>query len=159
MQERHNSSALAIVTFSYTNPSIWSIWLHKTTMSCNKSRRVKEFNTNRVSHCGDKIILQPSYLHSGIPYIGFTTSFYRNRAQIINYHPMTIAVVYYVPTCDCQLRHLTSSMCLEPRFNISPVTASWGTWHHLCDQDPGLTAHLWLPVEVPDIICVTMTQG
>ena len=31
----------------------------------------------RKSHCGDKTILRPSYLHNGIPYIGKTSSLYR----------------------------------------------------------------------------------
>ena len=30
----------------------------------------------RKSHCGDKTILRPSYLHNGIPYTGKTTSLY-----------------------------------------------------------------------------------
>ena len=35
----------------------------------------------RKSHCGDKMILRPSYLHNGISYIGKTTSLYWIRAQ------------------------------------------------------------------------------
>ena len=37
----------------------------------------------RKSHCGDKTILRPSYLHNGISYTGKTTSLYWIRAQII----------------------------------------------------------------------------
>ena len=36
----------------------------------------------RKSHCGDKTILRPSYLHNGISYTGKTTSLYWIRAQI-----------------------------------------------------------------------------
>ena len=35
----------------------------------------------RKFHCGDKTILQPSYLHNGISYTGKTTSLYWIRAQ------------------------------------------------------------------------------
>ena len=36
----------------------------------------------RKSHCGDKTILRPSYLHNGISCTGKTTSLYWIRAQI-----------------------------------------------------------------------------
>ena len=36
----------------------------------------------RKSHCGDKTILRPSYLHNGIPYTGKTISLYWIRAQM-----------------------------------------------------------------------------
>ena len=38
----------------------------------------------RKSHCGDKTILWPSYLHSGISYTGKTPSFYWIRDQVIS---------------------------------------------------------------------------
>ena len=34
----------------------------------------------RISHCGDKTILRPSYLHNGIPYTGEMTSLYWIKA-------------------------------------------------------------------------------
>ena len=37
----------------------------------------------RKSHCGDKMILRPSYLHNGISYTGKTTSLYWIRAQVM----------------------------------------------------------------------------
>ena len=36
----------------------------------------------RKSHCGDKTILRPSYLHNGISYTGKTTSLYWIRALV-----------------------------------------------------------------------------
>ena len=36
----------------------------------------------RKSHCGDKTILRPSYLHNGISYTGKMTSLYWIRAQV-----------------------------------------------------------------------------
>ena len=41
----------------------------------------------RKSHCGDKTILRPSYLHNGISYTGKITSLYWIRAQISVPHP------------------------------------------------------------------------
>ena len=37
----------------------------------------------RKSHCGDKTILRPSYLHNGISYTGKMTSLYWIRTQVI----------------------------------------------------------------------------
>ena len=39
---------------------------------------------DRKSHCGDKTILRPSYLHNGITITGKTTSLYWIRAQVCN---------------------------------------------------------------------------
>ena len=40
------------------------------------------FYQHRKSHCGDKTILRPSYLHNGISYTGKTTSLYWIGAQV-----------------------------------------------------------------------------
>ena len=40
------------------------------------------FYQYRKSHCGDKTILRPSYLHNGISYTGKTTSLFWIRAQV-----------------------------------------------------------------------------
>ena len=56
--------------------------------SVNSSRSGPRFNIKmtsyqyRKSHCGDKTILRPSYLHNGISYTGKTTSLYWIRAQV-----------------------------------------------------------------------------
>ena len=67
---------------------------------CGKSHLYKAFNSlwpgpwfnikmtsyqHRKSHCGDKMILRPSYLHNWIPYTGKTTSLYWNRALVPTY--------------------------------------------------------------------------
>ena len=39
------------------------------------------------SHCGDKTILRPSYLHNGISYTGKMTSLYWIWAQVIYHQP------------------------------------------------------------------------
>ena len=43
----------------------------------------------RKSHCGDKTILRPSYLHNEISYTDKTTSLYWIRAQIIHCSRLT----------------------------------------------------------------------
>ena len=40
----------------------------------------------RKSHCGDKTILRPSYLHYGISYTGKMTTLYWIRAQVSLWH-------------------------------------------------------------------------
>ena len=40
----------------------------------------------RKSHCGDKTILRPSYLHNGISYTGKTTSLYWIRPLVSSSH-------------------------------------------------------------------------
>ena len=40
----------------------------------------------RKSHCGDKTILRPSYLHNGVSYTGKTTSLYWIRALYLLKH-------------------------------------------------------------------------
>ena len=42
---------------------------------------------HRKSHCGDKTILRPSYLHNRISYIGTMVSLYWIRAQIVDIPP------------------------------------------------------------------------
>ena len=46
----------------------------------------------RKSHCGDKTILRPSYLHNGISYTGKMTSLYWIRAQATWTHSMLTCV-------------------------------------------------------------------
>ena len=46
----------------------------------------------RKSHCGDKTILRPSYLHNGISYTGKMTSLYWIGAQI--YHNASHRIAY-----------------------------------------------------------------
>ena len=41
----------------------------------------------KKTHCGDKTILRPSYLHNGISFIGKTTSLYWIRALVACLHP------------------------------------------------------------------------
>ena len=76
----------------------------------------------RKSHCGDKTILRPSYLHNGISYTGKTTSLYWIRAldayakQMNNWISivstnvtLSLPVIDWIwqatSTCNCQYWH------------------------------------------------------
>ena len=50
----------------------------------------------RKSHCGDKTILRPSYLHNGISYTGKITSLYWIRAQGISRQDRQVMVSHEV---------------------------------------------------------------
>ena len=75
---------------------------------------------HRKSHCGDKTILRPSYLHNGISYTGKTASLYWIRAldptissvEGTTDHmdlDMTIAVHHWFMAWGCQKNSLTYS--------------------------------------------------
>ena len=57
------------------DPQDWHAWRFNIKISSYQYRK---------SHCGDKTILRPSYLHNGISYTGKTTSLYWIRAQMFN---------------------------------------------------------------------------
>ena len=104
MQRRHNSSAdtLQLCLF-FMNPSkyiyikisLFCCWFHTKngtmTLPLLVTKTGPWFNIKmtsyqyRKSHCGDKTILRPSYLHNGISYAGKITSLYWIRAQM-SYH-------------------------------------------------------------------------
>ena len=92
---------------------------------------------NRNSHCGDKTILRPSYLHNGISYTGKMTSLYWIRAQylafvtetqnvwhfildrvILNCHFMSIAGL--VKDCD-----ISSALAMEIRQSCTKPSNSY----------------------------------
>ena len=62
----------------------------------------------RKSHCGDKTILRPSYLHNGISYTGKTASLYWIGALwptmhcVILWHHLRWSVESLLPTGICQ---------------------------------------------------------
>ena len=51
----------------------------------------------RKSHCGDKTILRPSYLHNGISYTGKTTSLYWIGALVFEKYHMTTTKPFLDP--------------------------------------------------------------
>ena len=54
---------------------------------------------HRKSHCGDKTILRPSYLHNWIPYTGKTTSLYWIRAQVCVMHSYRRVTAHFTSFC------------------------------------------------------------
>ena len=48
----------------------------------------------RKSHCGDKTIFRPSYLHNGISYTGKTSSVYWIRAQVYAFHSIPFMALW-----------------------------------------------------------------
>ena len=70
----------------------------------------------RKSHCGDKTILRPSYLHNGISYTGKMTSLYWIRAQVLTYilsnspsyniH-VEISLWSFMPMINAATRHIS----------------------------------------------------
>ena len=90
----------------------------------------------RKSHCGDKTILRPSYLHNGISYTGKTTSLYwiRTLGSIwtqwlgSNEDCVTLQINtrgvwrWYDWCCTCTHRP-------GPRLNIKTVLSTYGDFH------------------------------
>ena len=67
----------------------------------------------RKSHCGDKTILQPSYLHNGISYTDQMTSLYWIRAQIDFWTTSSICYSCQVSCIQLQSEwpHTGNDMC------------------------------------------------
>ena len=81
---------------------IWRVWPRSLRMSVPAWRPGPWFNIKMLSyqymksHCGDKTILRPSYLHNGISYTGKTTSLYWTKSQDV--------VWYIVVKLACPIR-------------------------------------------------------
>ena len=87
----------------------------------------------RKSHCGDKTILRPSYLHNGISYTGKTTSLYWIRAldpkeetseryesklSFKKTHLKMLPAIYQ-PFCSClDVFSFSVILCCLPHYNI-----------------------------------------
>ena len=63
----------------------------------------------RKSHCGDKTILRPSYLHNGISYTGKITSLYWIRVQVPSSFPPNI--VYSTPQNSIFIDRFWATLC------------------------------------------------
>ena len=80
-----NVAIFIIACIDYLNVLFIYIWVQK---SGQNEKAGPQFNIKmpsyqyRKSHCGDKTILRPSYLHNGISYTGKMTSLYWIRAQV-----------------------------------------------------------------------------
>ena len=86
----------------------------------------------RNSHCGDKTILRPSYLHNGISYTGKTTSLYWIRAQILNIESVKVWVTRLPSLSHPPLsmwRHRVT--CLPPKNASAPWRGPGSRWLHI----------------------------
>ena len=87
----------------------------------------------RKSHCGDKMILRPSYHHNGISYTGKITFLYWIRAQdvYLDHVAMGISNVSLCLTLSCVNEYtlLSHVFCLEVNL-ILPFVHNRMAWHH-----------------------------
>ena len=75
----------------------------------------------RKSHCGDKTILRPSYLHSGISHTGKTTSLYWIRALVSNVEPDASCDLWVDLWVDASIRGLVwDNTCSSPLRGDNP---------------------------------------
>ena len=72
----------------------------------------------RKSHCGDKTILRPSYLHNGISYTGKMTSLYWIRSYWFCFneltspwHPQRRTSTHVPSKCEQNLEHAIHILC------------------------------------------------
>ena len=72
----------------------------------------------RKSHCGDKTILRPSYLHSGISYTGKMTSLYWIRAQVSILH---MPLSHYVISCYNRPYYKEVPLCFSRQLQLSGI--------------------------------------
>ena len=61
----------------------------------------------RKSHCGDKTILRPSYLHNGISFTGKMASLYWIRAQVSR-TGISNYISQFIVGCNCSMNGLDS---------------------------------------------------
>ena len=96
----HWRNEYTIISWTHSNEiNTWlSYWIFRAIGAKGARKSGPWFNIKmspyqyRKSHCGDKTILRPSYLHNGISYTGKTTSLYWIRAQEVRGFP-----ICYVP--------------------------------------------------------------
>ena len=86
----------------------------------------------RKSHCGDKTILRPSYLHNGISYIGKTSSLYWIRALMCS----ALFCWCCVPILIARFVGATWGLHGADRSHVGPMLAPWalisGQWLDYC---------------------------
>ena len=90
----------------------------------------------RNSHCGDKTILRPSYLHNGISYTGEMTSLYWIRAQDANFKMSNVSPDIKMSSYHYRKSHCGDKTILRP----SPQWDFLYWWDviFILNQDPGI---------------------
>ena len=86
----------------------------------------------RKSHCGDKMILRPSYLHNGISYTGKTTSLYWIISPGFDKHYYIYIFAQIFQTfLTYQLYHSSSALCfLHLSYNVYKLVFNTGGQFH-----------------------------
>ena len=82
----------------------------------------------RKSHCGDKTILRPSYLHNGISYTGKTTSLRWIRAQATMRMLTTILHIFLSENLIWNIQQLKKLCKKKIVFAASTVLANEWPW-------------------------------
>ena len=109
---------------------LWPSWLTHLRITWDWFNIKMSSNRYRKSHCGDKTILRPSYLHNGTSYTGKMTSLYWIRAQV------SIASTSYLRAAFiCNIMFYWAYFIAE-LYQLSSVIADvkWrsGEWFFLC---------------------------
>ena len=111
---------------SFYKMSIVNVWLRKM-HEIQLSETGPRFNIKmtsyqyRKSHCGDKTILRPSYLHNGISYTGKMTSLYWIGAQV--------ASDWRFATCMCSMKTIPVPAIKE---TFKPMKTTHHVWQFEC---------------------------
>ena len=128
----------------------------------------------RKSHCRDKTILRPSYLHDGISYTGKMTSLYWIRAliaqydlmlgykQLHRYHWTNASHWYFIPLgkCCCHLHNIIVIRCKELIYSFKcgvfecwKLRLVWFVQHKLYNGEALVLA---FPRVMPDVMKVVV---
>ena len=107
-------------------------WLESSMTSGPQFNIKKTSYQYRKSHCGDKTILRPSYLHNGISYTGKITSLYWIRAlkKVAKIEKFSQAGMWQAPLpyeWITQWYISTSMACLQ--------AGAWWLWFSNCEND------------------------
>ena len=93
----YNDDNTVIIFFIMGIPILIRVHLYNTELSPGGWFNIKMTSYQyRKSHCGDKMILRPSYLHNGISYTGKLTSLHWIRALVCIYLMIKVWFIFYV---------------------------------------------------------------
>ena len=120
-------------SWSFEDRSAMKLQINQQILGCSRSPPGPRFNIKmtsyqyRKSHCGDKTILRPSYLHNGISYTGKTTSLYWIRALGTGFF-VGVRARRFLALLDYFLL-LTLRSCRGCASRLLPILFLFQTWH------------------------------
>ena len=99
----------------------------------------------RKSHCGDKMIFRPSYLHNGISYTDKMTSLYWIRTQVLSGKKHTAWASYQIhKSAGCACAGNAGAFSPPPQVSDSDMHHGTCVTHVLCCMPGSLTScFLW----------------